>query len=287
MEVGPVFVPAQGVVTLEEVWAWYGNPAKEPDSLHLRERIFEGDRSRARKRQTEGLLLAGSRMRFRKRHYGQGFARAARYLLDRATCPTILDVGCGFGTQSIFLALKGAKVVAFDIDDGAVDVFRARIAYYEELAQRRLDVSAHCSGALEFDYAAFGPYDGVYSQFAFSCMQPSENVLAAMLPNLQHGARVAILDRNRLSWCKWRTEGSWRGVWSPPEVQQRLTDAGFRIAENRGGVVLPPFLWNLCEPTGRDILSRLDDVLCRLSWWLPVSHQILAERVVGCAEAYG
>jgi 2-polyprenyl-3-methyl-5-hydroxy-6-metoxy-1,4-benzoquinol methylase len=39
----------------------------------------------------------------------------------------VLDAGCGFGDNAIFLAKKGMKVVGFDFSDKAVEIAKARL----------------------------------------------------------------------------------------------------------------------------------------------------------------
>ena len=66
-------------------------------------------------------------------YYGTGIVNI-QYLLrkTRSVCwgdvreKRILDVGCGDGTRSVLLALKGARVVGVDISERAIEVARRR-----------------------------------------------------------------------------------------------------------------------------------------------------------------
>ncbi len=274
--VGPVTLPA-AEDALPEVWNWYLNLERE-----IQAGIFDADDVEyLRSYYVEAGLLDTRRRNFFKRHYVATFANAANFLLDGRADPRILDLGCGTGTQSLFLALRGARITGVDVDEAALKIFRKRIAYYERLAGRRLDITLCTSDCFAVRYATAAPIDGVYSMFAFNMMQPSARLLAALLPHLSSGCRWAVIDGNNQSWralllSQWR-----RRVWSPPEFREALEAARFRVCSHRGGIVLPPKLWQSLPET---LLAPLDNLLCG-NWLFPVSHQILAERQAGALSS--
>jgi len=219
-----------------------------------------------------GLLRRWRRPYFRH-HFSRTFAQSARYLLERAHAGTIVDLGCGHGTQALYLAMNGARVVALDRDATALEVLRRRQAFHERRLRTRLNVQVHCTDALAFDFSAVAPIAGVHSMFAFNLMQPSGALLDRIVPHLGAGARLAVQDGNRLSWLSRYVPGRRRAVWSPPEFAAELARRGFAVAAQRGGIVLPPPVW-CCLP--HRVCAWLDRRLCR-GWFLPISYHVLAE----------
>jgi SAM-dependent methyltransferase len=253
----------------DDLWAWYQNPAKELSSKFLNEKEAEHFAAYYH----EAGLLRWTRRPFFQYHFCRTFARSAAFLLEKAKDGVILDLGCGCGTQSLYLALNGAKVLALDLDDMALAVLQRRKSFYEELSGRRLDITVCRANAFTFDYASIAPIACVHSMFAFNMMQPSADLLDRIVPHLLPGSRVAILDGNSISWLARLLPWRRRPVWSPHEFRNQLLQRGFRILAHEGGIVLPPFIWCIIA---YEQCSRIDRVLAK-NWLFPISHLILAE----------
>jgi glycosyltransferase involved in cell wall biosynthesis/SAM-dependent methyltransferase len=266
---GPLALP-DAHDDVPQLWDWYLNLERE-----IQAGLFDvNDVDYLQSYYQEAGLLDPRRRTFFKRHYVATFAEAANFLLAERTSPRILDLGCGTGTQSLYLALRGARILAVDCDAAAVKIFRKRIAFYQQQAGRTLDIEISESDCFAAHYAHVAPLDGVYSMFAFNMMQPSARLLAALLPHLSANCRWAVIDGNNLSW-RARLLPQWRRqVWSPPEFRQVLEAEGLRVCTQHGGIVLPPALWRALPER---LWARFDRMLCN-NWLLPVSHQILAER---------
>lgn len=219
-----------------------------------------------------GLLRAWRRNYFH-RHFGASFARIASFLLASGSDQTILDLGCGCGTQALFLALTGARVVALDADPVALSVLETRRRFYEGLLGRGLNIRTVCGDALRTDYTAFGRIDGLVSMFAFNMMQPTSRMLELVTPAMVPGARLALIDVNRECWL-WRLL-PWRRrptIWSPTELRAELEARDFLVHEHTGGPVLPPLCWTL-GPAG---MVRWIDRAALVGWNTPVSQLLLA-----------
>jgi SAM-dependent methyltransferase len=253
------------------VWRWFQNIKTELTSSGMTDEA----KSLIENYYLDAGLLKRWRQPFFKQHYTCAVAAAANFLVAQNPndSPRILDLGCGYGTQSLLFAVLGAAVVALDGDTTALDVARQRKAVYETRVGRPLDIRFVDANALAFDYRRLGPLNGVHSMFAFNMMQPSSVVWAALCAALAPEARVAILDGNRDSWIGHvRTR---RGTWSPREFGVVLAQSGFATRLHRGAIALPPLCWAvLPEGTGVWLDSKL-----RQGWFWPVSHQILAERL--------
>lgn len=272
-------LPQPGNYCPDDVEAWFGNEARE-----LRSGIHAGDDQAEIKayyvearswKYIQAGLLRGWRRSFFRRHFAETLSEALAFLFGGTRTPTILDLGCGTGTQSLLFALHGAKVVAADMNPVALRVFRRRLELYQELCGRTLSVTIVEGNTFELDYEKHGPLDGVYSLFAFNMMQPSAKLVDTLLPHLAVGARWAVLDGNNLSvWTKLLPPRR-RRVWSPRDMARELSARGFRVVSQQGAVALPPPVWALAPYR---VARSLDRLLCGSMFW-PISCQTLAIRV--------
>jgi SAM-dependent methyltransferase len=271
-----VTLPHPGDYRTETVEAWFANEAREyAAGLHagFDQAQIKAYYVEARSwRYIKSGLLRGWRRPFFRRHFAETLSRALAFLFGDTKTPTILDLGCGTGTQALLLALHGAKVVAADLDPVALRVFRRRLELYQELCGRTLSVTIIKANTFELDYGEYGPFDGVYSLFAFNMMQPSEKLVDILLPHLAVGARWAVLDGNNI--CVWTKllASRRRRVWSPLDMARELKSRGFKVISQQGGVALPPPMWALAPYCA---VRSLDQSLCNSMFW-PISCQTLA-----------
>src|SRR5690606_26978227 len=223
--------------TEEDVWRWYLNVEMEMRSLDLEEAEFASIRTYYE----EAGLFRRMRRRFFRRHYARTVAESAAFLMARKASPIILDLGCGVGTQALFFALLGARVIALDMDTVGLRVLKRRRDFWEQVSGRSLSIQCHIANSLEFDYSTEGPIDGIFSLFAFNMMQPSGVLLDRILAGAAAGLRVAILDGNNASWLARTVPSRRRTVWSPVDFNKELRQRGFHVVHHKGGVSLPPF----------------------------------------------
>lgn len=259
------------IISSTTVWRWYGNLFREleDDFLMPSEKAYMVDRQR----NASEMVLVQNKPYF-KHAFSDHFARAASFLLHGRKKPTILDLGCGVGTQSLFFGLMGARVIALDSDKKALDILEKRISFYQKTCQRDISISIQCVNSLEFGYSSVAPIHGLFSMFAFNIMQPSKRLISSMVPSLSQDALLAILDGNSLCWLPRVFRSRRRQVLSPLQLERELVDYGFTITEHRGGVSVPPFLWAL---NAFNMVTRIDYVLDHV-WFFPASHLLMAER---------
>ena len=265
-----LFLPSCAGISPGEVWRWYQNVAAE---LEVGD-FLPHEREYLRGYYEEVGLLTTWKDRFFHQHFSKNFWAASRFLMEAEPRPTIVDLGCGCGTQSLFLALKGARLISLDMDPVALSLAEKRKRFYEEKLQRGLDVTVRCLNVFDFDFGAFAPVHGLYSQFAFNMMQPTGQLLELISPHFHPRARVAILDGNNLCWLSRLLPSRRRKVCSPPQLRKVFEHRGFRIEEHCGAIVLPPVAWKLL-PKGW--ISKPDKFLGR-NWFFPVSQQIFAQK---------
>lgn len=266
-------IEASQALTAGRVQRWYHNIFEELSRGHLP----AGDAAYFAEYYREAGLLRPWRRPFFMRHYAEPFATAANYLMaGPSRCKTIVDLGCGSGTQSIALALMGAKVVGLDMDRRALDILLHRKAFYERETGRTLDIEVRDGDVFAFDYDAIGPIDGVYSMFAFNMMQPTTGLLDLLLPRMNTGGRFVIQDGNRMSWLS-MLPGRRRQVLTPIELDHEVTLRGLKSNLLHGTISLPPVAWWLAP---RGLLAPLDDSM-NSGWFWPISYMAMYEKRYG------
>ncbi|HJQ10185.1 MAG TPA: class I SAM-dependent methyltransferase [Gemmatimonadaceae bacterium] len=201
-----------------------------------------------------GLLGRPFKRGFFQHHFVQNVAKATRTIFDTSKAPRILDLGCGMGTQSIFFAMRGATVIGIDMDSAALRVARQRTALYAEASDRRLNVRFIEADAFQFDFAAAGPVDVIYSLFAFNMIQPTTLLLDRLIPALRPGGLLIVQDGNRKMWFNRIFRR--RPVLSAGELANQLEKRGFNMEDVSGLYALPPFVWrtpSIAEPIDRTL----------------------------------
>ena len=189
----------------------------------------------------------------------------------------VLELGCGTGEDAVWLARRGAHVVAVDASARMVEVARQKAA--------RLDLAGSVdtqvlriedlAGAMA-ERGLFQPasFDGALSNFgALNCVADLEPVALALARLVRPGGRVALVVMG--PWCPWEmvwyaAHGDLRTAWRRLRANGALAQVGgerlrvyypsprqvtaafapyFALAGRRGiGVLLPPtFLGGLVE----------------------------------------
>lgn len=117
---------------------------------------------------------------------------------------TILDVGCGCGSVSLWLALQGAEVTGIDITEERLKVARRRAALLG-LADRTSFASIN---VLEME----GTFDAIWIEQAYHHLEPRGEVQAKIASLLNPGGLLIISETN---------------AWNPLVQAQLLKARGF------------------------------------------------------------
>ncbi len=105
----------------------------------------------------------------------------------------LLDVGCGTGTEALWLTQRGRHVTAVDPSTQMLDVLNARAR------AANLDIPTHLLRAAELG-SLTGEFDGAYSSFGGLNTEPDLGVVLASLARLvRPGGRIVLGVMNR--WC--------------------------------------------------------------------------------------
>jgi 2-polyprenyl-3-methyl-5-hydroxy-6-metoxy-1,4-benzoquinol methylase len=136
-----------------------------------------------------------------KRHFGpylrHWYARQTAELtaLIRARQhASVLEVGCGCGTESLWAALNGARVTAIDISRDLLAVAQQRQAWMEQCTGRTIDCRFLDRSIVETDDLA--PFDIVYMEQAFHHLEPRAEVVRRTARLVAPGGRLIIAEAN-------------------------------------------------------------------------------------------
>jgi SAM-dependent methyltransferase len=110
----------------------------------------------------------------------------------------LLDVGCGTGTEAIWLAQRGRTVFAVDSSPQMLEVLTRRAAAAAIQLPTRLLRAGDLAELV--DELGEGSFDGAYSSFGALNTEPSlEPPVAALARLVRPGGRVVLSIMNR--WC--------------------------------------------------------------------------------------
>ena len=165
--------------------------------------------------------------------------RALRMMKDLPASPSILDIGCGPGAQTISLALhSAANITAVDVHQPFLDELDRRAG--EAGVLKRVKTVNASMLELAFD----APFDALWSEGAIYVIGFTQG-LRAWRPLLKHGGCMAVTE---LSWIKpnppeevlkyWQAD--YPGMESVDGNLARLRSAGYR---DLGHFVLPESSW--------------------------------------------
>lgn len=106
----------------------------------------------------------------------------------------VLEIGCGTGTESLWLALSGAHVVALELKQDRLDVAQARKNIVEELWQQKLECHFQKKSFLDLELENY--FDIIWMEQAFHHLEPREQVVRKIASVLKPGGQVIISEPN-------------------------------------------------------------------------------------------
>lgn len=126
----------------------------------------------------EAGLISTYKRAFFFNHYAVNLEKVAVEMSKRLVASDlIVDLGGGTGSQAIYLASKGYKVLVLDMDEVALETCEIRVKYYEKIFGKDLAITTRYANAIDLDWSSIDPFKAVYSLFAFNMIQPSENLI--------------------------------------------------------------------------------------------------------------
>ncbi len=127
-----------------------------------------------------------------RRYYASQIAEAEA-LLRAQPGARVLEVGCGLGTESLWLALQGGDVTGIDLRADRVAGAQARLAVMQRLghAQR-----CRFQFASVFDLPAGAQYDLIWMEQTFHHLEPREQIVRKIASLLAPGGHLVISEAN-------------------------------------------------------------------------------------------
>lgn len=164
----------------------------------------------------------------------QSILKALSFLSSLPANPSILDVGCGPGTQTIVLAKEtGGKVLAVDTHQPFLDRLKQR-AHDAGLAQRIEAVNMSMS-ALEFPEESF---DLIWSEGAIYIMGFAQG-LRSWRPLVKIGGYVAVTE---IAWLKPNPPDECRRYWDAEYPDMKSIEENLRLVPEAGYELLDHFV---------------------------------------------
>ncbi len=167
-------------------------------------------------------------------------------LLDSLQPGMILDIGCGTGEQSLFLAKKGYRVLGMDISKEIIKSAGDRIKEAE--LKDKVSFIIASAEALPFRDKSF---DGLISIFGvFSHVPKASHAFQEMHRVLKNGSRavITVVNRWNLTWWikalfsgrmnwliyalknkEYIVDGLWTYYFSKSELKKMFREIGFKV----------------------------------------------------------
>jgi ubiquinone/menaquinone biosynthesis C-methylase UbiE len=178
-------------------------------------------------------------------------ARALRNIvwerLQEHTWPgmRVLEIGCGTGEDAVWLAERGARVMATDISPAMLEVTRQkaeRAGVVDRIDTLILDASSPAAGFSN------GEFEMAVSNFgALNCVPDLHPLASAMAAWLRPGGWLVVVFINR--WCGW--EIAWHVTHGQPRVAFRRLRR--RVKARVGEATVP--VWYPSVPSIRRVLA--------------------------------
>jgi 2-polyprenyl-3-methyl-5-hydroxy-6-metoxy-1,4-benzoquinol methylase len=106
----------------------------------------------------------------------------------------VLEVGCGMGTESLWLGMQGADLTGVDVRPDRLDVAKARHGVLEDQLGRK--VSCKFSGVPLLDLPGDEKFDFIWMEQTFHHLEPRAQAVAKIAELLKPGGEVVISEAN-------------------------------------------------------------------------------------------
>lgn len=133
----------------------------------------------------------------RMRHFYADQIREVEDVIAGKSNASILEVGCGLGTESLWLALKGGRVRAIDVREDRVDTAKTRHSILEREIGRPVACTFHCGSFLDIDDRE--SFDVIWMEQAFHHLEPRSQVVRNIADLLKPGGHLVVSEANALN----------------------------------------------------------------------------------------
>jgi SAM-dependent methyltransferase len=121
----------------------------------------------------------------------------SQFINEHGCPPRILDLGCGFGLESLLICLGGAAVHGLDGWQPMVEYAQKRMVSYQEKHNLRLDLRYEHKNLFHFEPSE--PYDAVYSSATLHHIEPVADAFRKIAALIKPGGYFFLSDENGYS----------------------------------------------------------------------------------------
>lgn len=196
-----------------------------------------------------------------RRHYISQISELENEVARNPGC-RVLEIGCGCGTESLWLGLQGASVVGIDLDRDRLEVARARLAHTKRDLGLRVQVEYEQMSV--FQATRYGTFDVVWMEQTFHHIEPRMEFLRLLKSLVKPGGSFVISEANALNpllqlqligrrgfkTLRKYTDSSGRThlygnerITTAGSLSRQLASVGFRVMSVRHFRVLPNVAW--------------------------------------------
>jgi 2-polyprenyl-3-methyl-5-hydroxy-6-metoxy-1,4-benzoquinol methylase len=127
------------------------------------------------------------------KHHYRNQTRELMVLLEAEPSARVLEVGCGCGTESLWMAAQGVTVAAVDVTESFLNVAAARKKILECALGHRLECEFHRKSILDMEG---GPYDLIWMEQAFHHLEPRAAIVEKIGGLLRPGGHLVVSENN-------------------------------------------------------------------------------------------
>lgn len=115
-------------------------------------------------------------------------------ILSKINNPDVLEVGCGLGSESLYMSLKGANVLGIDIKDERINVALKRKKVIEESLNKKLNCNFKNISVLDLNINK--KYDVIWIEQAYHHLEPREIISERISKLLKPNGYIIISESN-------------------------------------------------------------------------------------------
>jgi len=128
-----------------------------------------------------------------RKHYNSQILEAENFIKKNQGC-RVLEIGCGCGTESLWLGMNGARVIGIDLQRDRLEVARSRLDHLCREIKIDCDVQFHELSV--FDALNLGKFDLIWMEQAYHHVEPREEFLRLLTDLVKPGGTVIISESN-------------------------------------------------------------------------------------------
>jgi len=166
-----------------------------------------------------------------KYYYAQQTAELM-YIIKLLENPAILDVGCGCGTESLWMAYNDSTVKGIDVREDRLAVARKRKSIIEQRLDREITCTFENRSLL--DLSKSNKFDIIWMGQTFHHLEPRNNVFDKLAELIKKNGYIIISESNAWNPAMQFRQGAQATGWSCDNHSQSIESSNGRSIEGFG-----------------------------------------------------